>query len=289
MTVYSHSRLSTFEQCRYKYKLKYIDKIPVPIEKSIEAHLGECVHAVLEYLYKNAINGKTLEMDEVIEKFSLVWAEKYSENMKIVRDLTEKDYFNKGVKFLIDYYLKHKPFQDGTIETEKRIWISLEKSFPHKIIGYIDRLVFNKKTGEYEIHDYKTANSLPNKEKFERDRQLALYSIAIKETYGREVPVLLKWHYLNYDLEITSKRTNEDLEKLKKEIIELIKRIEKTNEFPPQKSPLCDWCEYKPYCKAWGNSIPEEFVKKEKQGTIENIGTEKLKESFPTSSKYIVD
>ena len=27
MTTYSHSRLSTFENCKYKYKLQYIDKI----------------------------------------------------------------------------------------------------------------------------------------------------------------------------------------------------------------------------------------------------------------------
>lgn len=281
MTVYSHSRLSTFEQCRYKYKLKYIDKIPSPIEKSIEAHLGDCVHNALEWLYKNIINGKIPEVEEVIEKYSLTWSEKDSENMKIVRDLTKKDYFNKGVKFLIDYYFKNKPFDDGTIETEKKIWVTLEKNFPHKLIGFIDRLVFNKETGEYEIHDYKTANTLPSKDKFETDRQLALYSIAIKENYGNK-PVLLKWHYLNYNMQITSKRSDEDLQKLRKDIIELIGKIEKTTEFPPQKTPLCEWCEYKPYCKAWGNSIPENLRKKEE---IPN----ETKEKFPTISKYLKD
>ena len=65
----------------------------------------------------------------------------------------------------------------------------------------------------YEIHDYKTGNSLPSRERFEQDRQLALYSYAIKRTYGFDKEVKLIWHYLAYNKEIHSTRTNEQLEK----------------------------------------------------------------------------
>ena len=280
MGIYSHSKLSTFEQCKYKYKLRYIDKIPSPIKKSIEAHLGECVHNALEWLYKNVMGRKIPEIDGLIEYYSNSWSEKDSDDILIVRDLKKQDYFEKGVKFLIDYYMKHSPFDDGTLETEKKIWVNLEENFPHKIIGYIDRLVYNKEKDHYEIHDYKTANTLPNKEKFEADRQLALYSIAIKEIYGKEKPVILTWHYLNYNTKITSIRTNEELEKLRKDTMKLIRGIENTTEFPPTKSILCDWCEYKPYCKVWGNSIPKELQKDEK---------EKIENKFPTVSKYLKD
>ncbi|MBS3084625.1 PD-(D/E)XK nuclease family protein [Candidatus Pacearchaeota archaeon] len=260
MTLYSHSRISAFEQCRYQYKLKYLDKIPSPVKKTVEAHLGECVHDALEWLYKNVLQKHVPEMDELIEKYSLVWQEKYTGEIVIVNNLSKQDYFNKGIKFLVDYYAKHHPFDDGTLETEKKVWINLEKNFPHKVIGYIDRLVYNKEKNEYEIHDYKTANTLPDRKKFENDRQLALYSIAIKETYGQEKPVVLVWHYLNYNLKIISKRTNEQLENLKKEIVRQINEIESAKEFPPNKSVLCNWCEYKQYCKAWGNSIPKEIL-----------------------------
>ena len=37
MTTYSHSRLNTFDQCKYKYKLQYIDRIKVEIPTTIEA------------------------------------------------------------------------------------------------------------------------------------------------------------------------------------------------------------------------------------------------------------
>ena len=168
MAIYSHSKLSTFEQCKLKYKFRYIDKIKPPIEKSIETHLGICVHDALEWLYLNVQNKKIPELDELILKYVSSWEEKYKKNFLIVKkEMKPEDYFNKGVKFLIDYYSKHKPFNEGTLELEKKVWITLDPKSPHKIVGYIDRLAFNKEKNEYEIHDYKTANFLPDKKKFE--------------------------------------------------------------------------------------------------------------------------
>ncbi len=268
MAIYSHSKLSTFEQCKYKYKLKYIDKIPSPIEKSIEAHLGICVHDTLEWLYKDVLKGRLPPLEEVINRYLAQWKRDYNENILIVKkDKTQKNYLDKGVQFIIDYYNKHAPFKDGTIEMEKQIFVNLLPESNHKIIGYIDRLVFNKELNRYEIHDYKTASFLPNKEKFEQDRQLALYSLGIKQLFGHDKEVILSWHYLNHNMQITSKRTNKQLNELKKNTIKLIKTIESTNSFPTQKSILCDWCEYKPYCKEYGNQLPEKY--KIKQSKIE--------------------
>lgn len=263
MTLYSHSKIQTFEECPYKFKLKYVDKVPPPLPPTIEAFLGSCVHEALEWLYAEVLNKKIPTLDDVIKKYSEVWQENDKEDFLIVNNLSKQDYFNKGVKFLVDYYVKHHPFNDGTLELEKKIWVNLEQNFPHKFIGYIDRLAYNPKTGEYEIHDYKTANSMPPEEKFETDRQLAIYSLGIKQQVGYHREVTLNWHYLNYNRKITVRRTNEELEKLRLEIIEKINKIETTKDFPYKKSKLCDWCEYKPYCKAWGNSLPEKYLHKQ--------------------------
>ncbi len=248
MSIYSHSKLSTFEQCKLRYKFRYIDKIKV-IETTIEAFLGKTVHSTLEWLYLQVKENKIPTIEEIINYYSENWTEKYKDSIKIIRqNLTTKDYFNKGVQFLIDYYFKHKPFKDNTLEVEKRIVLNLDKEGKYKIQGYIDRLVHNLENNELEIHDYKTANSIPTKDKIENDRQLALYSIAIKELFGKEKEVLLIWHYLAHNQKITSRRTNEQLEKLKQDIINLINEIESTTEFPSNKSILCDWCEYKSIC-----------------------------------------
>lgn len=249
MTVYSHSKLSTFEQCRQKYKFRYIDKIEPDFKQTIEAHLGSSVHDTFEWLYNNVLKKIIPKLDEVLEFYINRWQKNLNENIKVVKeDLTQQDYFEKGIKFIADYYLKNYPFNDGTLELEKKIFISLNPNSENKLVGYIDRLVYNKEKQRYEIHDYKTANTLPEREKFEKDRQLALYALGIKQLYGDHHPVTLTWHYLNFNMKIDSSRTNEQLEKLKEDTLKLINKIEQTKEFPPQESFLCNWCEYRSKC-----------------------------------------
>jgi putative RecB family exonuclease len=292
MVIYSHSRLSTFEQCPFKFKLKYIDQIKPEIEKSIEAHLGSVVHSTLEWLYTQIQKQNLATIEEVITYYAENWQSTYTKEIAIVRkNLTEKDYFNKGVKFLLDYYMKHKPFVDGTIELEKKIIIDLDGTGKYKLQGFIDRLVYNPQTKEYEIHDYKTANTLPTEDKIATDRQLALYSIAIKEIFGENNNVLLTWHFLAHNIKICSRRTSEELEKLKKEIINLIDKIESTNYFPVQKSALCGWCEFKSMCPHFGGVVAERqhtLVYPDKSSL--KISTEgKRLNDFPTVNKYIRD
>jgi len=251
-TIYSHSRLSTFEQCPLKFKYRYIDKIIPEIEQTIEIHLGKTVHDTLEWLYTQVQNKKLPTIDQTIVYYADKWQEKYTPEIVIVKNhLTAKDYFNKGVQFILNYYTKHYPFDDNTIEIEKKILINLDEQGQYKLQGFIDRIVHNKKTNEYEIHDYKTANFLPSQEKIDQDRQLALYSIGVKDLFGQDKEVCLVWHYLAHNTKICSKRTSEQLQQLKKETLELINKIESTEKFPHYISKLCDWCEYKSICPAW--------------------------------------
>ncbi len=253
MALYSHSKLSTFEQCKLKYQMKYINKLKPDFEKTIESHLGTCVHDSLEWLYAEVLRGKVPSLDQLVLKYQEIWGESYNEEFSIAKaGMKEENYFEKGIKFIVDYYIKHQPFNDGTIALEKRIYVELHPDFPHKIMGFIDRLVLNPKTGEYEIHDYKTASTMPDKEKVEADRQLALYSIAIKQTYGADKPVLLTWHYLNHNMQIFSRRTDKQLEELKEDIMNLIRKIESTKEFGANISKLCEWCEYNKSCPVFG-------------------------------------
>ncbi len=253
---YSHSKLSTFEQCKLKYKFRYIDKIIPKIEKSIEAHLGSSVHSTLEWFYnklKSHEGNSFPEVDDLIKKYAEIWKEEFNPKMVIVKPgKTHEDYFNKGIHFLLDYYFQNKPFDDNTIDIEKKIYIDLDENT--KLVGFIDRLVHDLERDTLEIHDYKTSNSQPRHNHGEQDRQLALYSIAIKEKFGEDKPVKLIWHFLAHNQKVVSKRTNEQLKQLKKETLELIKEIESTTHFPPNKSVLCDWCEYKDICPAWNNS-----------------------------------
>jgi hypothetical protein len=65
--------------------------------------------------------------------------------------------------------------------------------------------------------------------------------------------VKLIWHFLKFDKEIDSSRTDEELEKLKADTISLIERIEREEAFEACPSLLCEWCEFKPVCRQWSH------------------------------------
>lgn len=247
--IYSHSRLSAFEQCPLKFKMGYIDEIEVEVEDTIEAFLGSRVHEVLEWLYKQVKMCKIPSAKECLAYFEEQWAKEFNKDIKINNaEFSAKDYFNSGKKFIEKYYQRYSPFDENTIATEKRIMIDLDGSGKYKICGFIDRLVYNEKEKCYEIHDYKTNKTLKEQSDLEQDRQLALYSIAIKQMYPDANKISLIWHFLAFDKEFTVYKTDKQLEDLKKYIIELIQTIEKTKDFKAVESSLCSWCEFQSIC-----------------------------------------
>jgi RecB family exonuclease len=249
MVIYSYSRISTFEQCPLKFKLKYIDKLPPDIKEFIEGFLGRKVHESLEWLYNNVNNGIIPSLDELLEYYINSWNNEFKEEIKIVKNSeNSENYFNKGIKILIDYFLKHRPFKENTIAIEKKIMLNLDKNGIYKLQGYIDRLVYNKEDKIYEIHDYKTSDSMKTREDLLKDKQLALYSIGVKELFCDAEEINLIWHFLSFNEKIVLKTTNEKLQDLKKEVINLIEKIESTEEFKPNPSSLCGWCEFRSYC-----------------------------------------
>ncbi|MBD3203545.1 hypothetical protein GF327_04575 [Candidatus Woesearchaeota archaeon] len=251
MTIYSHSRLSTFEQCPLKFKYKYIDQIETEIETSIEAFMGKLVHDALEKLYKDLNFEQFNSLKDLFEFYEKEWKERFNDKILIVRkEYSEKNYKEMGKKFIKTYYDLHKPFNHSkTIDTEKRIVINLDKNNKYRLQGYIDRLAC--KGNVYEIHDYKTSSTLPLQEYADKDRQLALYSIAVKKGYKDAEKIKLIWHYLAFGKTIVSERNDKELKKLEEDTIKLIDEIESCTEFNPKSSALCSWCEYKPICPNW--------------------------------------
>ncbi len=263
MEIYSHSKLSTFEQCPLKYKFRYIDKIKPEIKQTIEGFLGNKVHDVLEWIYIEAAKGRVIELDEIIQKYAEAWHKDLNEEIKVVKvEFSTEDYFNKGVQFLVNYFLRNNPFRDNTLATEKKIVLDLDEQGEFKLQGYIDRLVHNKEENIFEIHDYKTSSSMKTQEELDKDRQLALYSMGIKKLFPEVKDIHLIWHFLAFDKKMVSKRSDEQLEELRKEIIELIKKIRTTKEFPPIPGVLCRWCEFQGHCPEIKDKSPQSSLRR---------------------------
>ena len=228
--------------------------------------MGLRVHSTLEKLYKDLHHTKLNSLAEMLEFFEEDWEKNWNPDIVINKPgLNQMHYFNLGKKCVSDYYKKFAPFDQGKcIGIEKRIIIDLDKTGRYKLQGYIDRLD-DVGNGVYEIHDYKTSARLPEQKELDKDRQLALYSLAVKEMLPDAKTVNLVWHYVAFDKTVSSQRTEQDLEKLKKKLIAVINRIEREKKYLPIKTGLCAYCQYQDLCPDWkhpkkvGKLAPKSF------------------------------
>ncbi|MEE8556257.1 MAG: PD-(D/E)XK nuclease family protein [Myxococcota bacterium] len=246
---YSHSKLSTFENCPRQYEYRYILKIPTETE-SIEAYMGKRVHEILERLYHHVgRHGRPPSLRQVLDRYDQDWGGHWHDKVEIVRDDRDSDFYRlQGERCLEGYYRRHYPFDEGeTVGIEQRVSIRLDDEGAYRARGIIDRLV-RKRPGSYEIHDYKSGGYLPPRQRLSRDRQLALYQIGVQQTFPDAEEVELVWHYLAFGKTIRLSRSEEDLDGLRAETIGRIDVIEASEEFPPHPGPLCRWCEYRELC-----------------------------------------
>ena len=255
MPQFSHSKLSSFETCPLLFKFKYIEKPDIEAREGIEAFMGSRVHDALEKLYIDLKHEKLLTEKELLEFYNTEWKKKFTKDIVIVRDYTPENYRKMGDKALRTYYKRFHPFNQAiTLATEKKISIPLDKEGNYELIGYIDRLD-KADDGTYEIHDYKTSGRLPDQSHADSDRQLALYALAVKREFPDATRIRLIWHYLIFGVERESERTENQLEQLRKETLALAREVEKTNEFPPRVSGLCNWCQFQPICPEWSHQF----------------------------------
>lgn len=287
MATYSHSRVSTFENCPYKYKLQYIDKVKVEIPTTIEAFMGDMVHQTLEHLYTLKKFKKMVAKKILIKFYRDLWEKNYSNDILIVKadqGLKADNYRKMGEKYISDYYDRMKPFDQLIIlglETQDKMTLKDGSQWHVRI----DKLACDKE-GNYYVCDYKTDSRMKDQEEADEDRQLAMYSIWVKDKFKDVKSVKLIWHMLAFNKDALSERTDEQLERLQEEVIEKIREIENAKEFPTNVTALCDYCVYKEMCPSFKHQV--ELEKKEIKKFKEDEGV-KMVDEFSEIRKLLYD
>jgi putative RecB family exonuclease len=238
-----------------QYRLRYVDQIDVERRESVESFLGRRVHETLQYLYDSLAEGALLTEQELLTHLGDAWEREWHDQVQLVRaDVPVSHYRATAERCVANYYRANHPFDQGhTVATEMAVVFALDGTRDIHIKGYIDRLV-RLAPGFYEIHDYKTSRRLPTQTDIDRDRQLALYQMAVNQMMPDVRQVRLVWHYLAHDRRLRSLRSPESLETLRQETLALIERVEEAtrqDDFPAVRSRLCNWCDYRPVCPAW--------------------------------------
>ncbi len=254
MPAYSHSKIGAYETCPLQYRFAYIDRVEVEAEDTIETYLGSRVHEALEKLYRDKRFEKLMTLEELLVHYNRLWDGKWKDSVIIVKEeYTADNYRKMGERQLTDYYIRYKPFDQGRIiGLETQDFLSLDEEGKYKFHIRIDRLMDMGK-GMYEVHDYKTGSTLPKQKELDQDRQLAMYSLWVRQNFKDFDKVRLVWHFLAFAKEMDSFRTKIQLDELKREVLAQINEIEAAEDFPANVSWLCDWCLYRSICPMWSH------------------------------------
>ena len=229
---------------------------------SIESYMGKIVHDALEWLYDTLVNHDLASKKEVIDYYHKKWNSGWNNEIRIVKqEFDSEHYKNLGESCLDMYYERYKPFNQAPIlGLEIRIYIDLPDG--KKAMGIIDRLD-KKSSTHFEVHDYKTSNRVMKQSQADIDRQLSLYALGIHQNFPEVEKIDLIWHFVKFDEEVISARSQSQLEKVALETsskIDMLESAIELGDLPTSKSILCDWCEYRKQCPEFTKIIKDSEI-----------------------------
>lgn len=252
----SPSRASDFMQCPLLYRFRVIDRLPEP--PSPAALRGTLVHAVLERLFDLPAGQRTVEAaaELVPDQWPLVLAQRPEalEFVEGIDDTTLAGWFDESVRLLERWFTLEDPTRLEPAERE----LFVETEIDGLVLrGYVDRLDIAP-DGRMRIVDYKTGRA-PS-ELFEAKAlfQMKFYALVLWRLHG-QVPTLLQLVYLGNGEILRYAPDERDLLAVERKVKALwvaISRAADTGDFRPRPGRLCDWCEHRPLCPAWGGTPP---------------------------------
>ena len=235
---YSFSKLNSWWTCPYGFKLRYIDHL-AGIGNAFASY-GTFVHSLMERYAKGEL--EIWDMPNVYEwEFDSAVPEKFPYNKYVVlRD----SYYKQGLEYLKSF----QGYDDYKI-------LGVEENFEIKIddwvfVGIID-LVFEDKDGKLIIRDYKSKASFKDaKEQRDYARQLYLYSLYIKDKFGKYADEL-QFSMFRKQKIVPIQFDKNDLNEAKEWAKKTVRIIREAFDYPP----TCDdfyadnLCNHRKYCK----------------------------------------
>lgn len=247
MADYSPSKLTTYMDCPLKYRFSYIDRIKKP--DNIEPFVGTVVHATLrEVIDARRRYDKELSFDDAALIFERIWNEGWKDDIVIRKEyLAPDDYKKQGLKYLEKFFQMEESRDHWEVAAlEKGCGFDIPET-GRTMGGYIDRL--ERSGNDFRIIDYKCTDYVMSQEKADRDHQLGIYELAIREQYPEAEEVTLEWYLLGAGEVASSSRTADQRDELERKIIRMVQAIEADSEYLPLGNRWCP-CEYEEECEA---------------------------------------
>lgn len=256
VSALSPSRASDFMTCPLLYRFRVVDKLPSPPSPAMAR--GTLVHAVLERLFDLPTHERTL--DAAVALVPQEWERIAAEEPEMLDLLAEHDgrtdeWFQGAGTLLETWFGLEDPTRLEPAERELYVETDVDGLL---LRGYVDRLDVAP-DGAMRVVDYKTGRS-PS-ERFEGKAlfQMKFYALVLWRLRG-EIPRLLQLVYLGNGEIVRYEPDEQDLlgvERKVKALWAAIERAAELGDWRPSPSRLCDWCEHKALCPAFGGTPPD--------------------------------
>jgi putative RecB family exonuclease len=252
----SPSRASDFTTCPLLYRFRVIDRLPQ--RPSPEAARGTVVHSVLERLFDLPAPRRTVA--EAQAMVAPAWARLLEEEPELGElfgdDAEGQAGWLAGAHDLLERWFT---LEDPTrLEPSAReLYVETELESGLLLRGYVDRLDVAP-SGDMRVVDYKTGKA--PKPGFEAKAmfQMRFYALVLWRLHGR-VPRMLQLVYLGSGEVLRYEPDDADLRATERKLTAIwaaIARAAETGDWRPSPSRLCDWCDHRAICPAWGGTPP---------------------------------
>ena len=246
---YSYSKISTYKQCKFKFKLKYLDKNFL-YSANIATDFGSLVHATEEDIAKmlqanQAVDYISLKNKFIVEarKIALRYPTEFFTRDKSGKTYQEKMYYYlDSAIYRLELFMKKNP--------NLRI-IGIEQKFEynydnvHSFNGSIDRAFLDIETGDIIIQDIKTWSVPAASSELKAPLQFAVYIMAAEKLWETPKNKIRCEYDLPLCDEIQGTTSNDVVSEGRTVLDKLFQGIHAEN-FKPTVSALCHWCEYNP-------------------------------------------
>jgi putative RecB family exonuclease len=245
----SPSKVESFKSCALAFRFSAIDRLPEP--PSPWATKGTLVHRALELLFEEPPRARTLEA-------ALTALDRAYTEMGTDPDLVDLHLDDEQAQQLLDeaealvrqYFRLEDPTRVHPIGLELRLSAEVGGT---TMRGVIDRLDLDA-DGELVVTDYKTGK--PPRVTHEQGRLSGVnfYALLCERVLGRR-PARVQLLYLSEPLAIVATPSDQKMSFLDKKVGAIwtaVERACRTEDFRPNRGPLCDFCAFKAYCPAFG-------------------------------------
>ena len=253
----SPSRAADFKTCPLLYRFRCIDRLPE--SPSLAATRGTLVHAVLESLFDLPAAERTLDAARGL--LPAAWERVRTEAPDVETLFPEGadgaefvEWMSSAAGLLGNYFRLENP---AALEPESRELFIEVVVDGLRLRGYVDRIDVSP-AGDLRVVDYKTGAT--PREAFEAKAlfQMKFYALVLWRIRG-VVPRQLRLMYLADTDTLSYAPDLEELLRFERTIQAIwaaIQRAMQTGDFRPSPSRLCDWCDHKAFCPAFGGTPP---------------------------------